>query len=256
MAQKKMAYSIVVMGALLVVATVGRAVFFQKSEPKRVASQSVPVFEGTGKGPQLVSKSIENGIELDGTPILDIYEEKSFPYYTFRFKDDFFDIYADNYTGEAEFILENGNRVRFIAEYDDEANPSMKIRVNEKQIYLPNTYIGEFFSYTFIFPNTTEFYAFDGGGHEGIPVHYYSDGRFLTNYNDVMQAVLKDEFSMDYVFPQFSIYVTPSYLKLIEERYCCDVLFNLDDPDRKNFRKFFIFNRANLDIIEKGKFAR
>ncbi len=151
--------------------------------------------------------------------------------------------------------MDNGNKIIFAVNYQDD-RPLLDIIVNNEKIRLPNAYVGDFFSYTFVFPNTEEFYAWDGGGHEGIATQYYYDGNFLINYRDVMTEVLGDEFKTDYLFPPFSLYVTDSYLKFIEERYCCDTTHDDQDPDRAAYKKFFIFNRENLEILEEGKFDR
>lgn len=205
------------------------------------------------KGYDTKFQSIEDGMKLETTTMLDIKGEKAFPYQTFTFKDEFWSIMAEKYTDKADFTLEDGNKVSFVVNYYDE-DAMVDILVNDE--YLFNAWINEFFSYTFIFPNTEEFYVFDGGGHEGISVPSYYDGKFLINYRDVMTEKLGDEFKTDPLFPPFSIYVTPTYLKFIEERYCCDITYDDKDADRAKFKKFFILNRENLELLEEGKFER
>lgn len=214
--------------------------------------------EEPAKGYDVISQSIEGMMEVETTTLLDVNGEPAYPYHTFTFSPEFHSIWAEEYTGTETFIFEDGNKVEFMVNYEYDY-PQLSVRVNDEYMTthdVPNGYVGEFFAYTFIFPNTEEFYAFDGGGHEGIATHHYFNGQYLTDYNEGMKAILGDEFKTDWYFPPFSIYVTDSYLKVIEERYCCDTTFDTEDEDRMKYKKFFLFDRENMEIIEEGKFER
>lgn len=97
---------------------------------------------------------------------------------------------------------------------------------------------------------------FDGGGHEGIPQYKYFDGTNLIDFNKILEEKLKEEFADDRHFPQFSLQFTKDYLRFEEENYCCDIFYDFDDTNRKKYRKVFILDRKNLDIIEERLLPR
>lgn len=92
----------------------------------------------------------------------------------------------------------------------------------------------------------------DSGGHEGYPSHYLFNGTSWSKFSpwDLVKMVFPDT-----IQPPFSVLVSQKYIKITEERYCCDQVYS-DTPDRKANRMVFVLDRISKKIVETSKIPR
>lgn len=102
----------------------------------------------------------------------------------------------------------------------------------------------------------TEIYVIDNTGFEAFPQHKYIHSGLSVNFNDVLTWKLQSAFLADGMFPPYALTVYPSYLKVEEQNYCCDIVYNSEVAGRKEYRKVFYLDRTTLNVIKEDKVAR
>lgn len=96
-------------------------------------------------------------------------------------------------------------------------------------------------------------YIDDSSGHETGIGNYHWDG---SKWNELKAwDWIKHDFPDDYT-PNFSLLVSEKYIKVIEENYCCDVIYDDNNPDRVQYRQIYTLDRETEEIIKKEKTPR
>lgn len=113
----------------------------------------------------------------------------------------------------------------------------------------------DWFRFSFVALGPDELYFEDDSGHEGIPNHYLVKGIRLINLSEMLHGLLADEFPHE-SWQQFGITFYPSYMRVEEENYCCDILYNSSDPERTANRKVFYIDRKTYQILKKETVPR
>ncbi len=101
-----------------------------------------------------------------------------------------------------------------------------------------------------------EVYVTDSTGFESVSQHKYFHSGLEMDFNNVLTWKLQPAFLADGMFPPYALTVYPSYLKVEEQNYCCDLVYRPEVPGRKEFRKVFYLDRATLNILKEDKVAR
>ena len=199
-------------------------------------------------------------LNISGLSVMPINEETPYVIQTVTFKDPLpFNYAAADFTEQVQDMALGGDlNVSFKISSSDLSQLGL-IFSNELANQKIPSYLTEnpaWFQYSFIVMSPDEFYVFDGGGHEGIPGYkYFSGGRWI-NLNTLLQEKLQDQFQEDYAFPQLAIHVSPSYLRVEEQNYCCDTLYDVHNDERVKYRKVFILDRETYEILQEDKVLR
>ncbi len=102
----------------------------------------------------------------------------------------------------------------------------------------------------------TEVYVTDDSGFESISQHKYFHSGLQMDLNNVLTWKLQSSFLADGMFPPYKLTIYPSYLKVEEQNYCCDIVYNPEIADRRDYRKVFYLDRTTLNILKEEKVAR
>lgn len=102
------------------------------------------------------------------------------------------------------------------------------------------------------FIDENNIYISDGGGFEGYPSHYFFNGEIWEKLN--LWLLINNDFPDD-LQPPFSISVSPEYLKITEENYCCDIVYT-NTEERENYRMVYTLNRFSKEIVNSFKINR
>ena len=109
--------------------------------------------------------------------------------------------------------------------------------------------------YLFYILSPTRFYTYERGDYVGLPQYRYFDGEKMIDFTELIVRKLGNEFAKDKRFPQFKLDFSDSFIRFEEIRYCCEALYEQNNPQRQNYRKVFILNRENLKIIKEENLA-
>lgn len=101
-----------------------------------------------------------------------------------------------------------------------------------------------------------EVYVTDNTGFESVSQHKYFHSGLEMDFNNVLTWKLQSAFLADGMFPPYALTVYPSYLKVEEQNYCCDLVYRPEVPGRKEFRKVFYLDRTTLNTLKEDKVAR
>lgn len=128
-------------------------------------------------------------------------------------------------------------------------------RGSEYQTYTFEDVNSLWFNFSFVALGTDEIYFKDSSGHEGIPQHYIAKGHNLINLGELIKGILIDKFPKER-FPQIGLTFYPSFIRVEEENYCCDTLYDTSNPEREKYRKVFFLDRKTFSVLKEDKMAR
>lgn len=104
--------------------------------------------------------------------------------------------------------------------------------------------------------SSTEVYVTDRHVFEGYVQHKYFHSGLQMDLNEVMTWKLQSAFLADGMFPPLELTVYPSYIKVEEQNYCCDTVYNPEVPGRDKYKKVFYLDRTTLNMLKEDKVAR
>jgi len=162
-------------------------------------------------------------------------------------------------SSSVEAVLESKHQEKILTGTDYEFDVYLEFYENNIKLNVPPHYFPSFvdanagwFGLNISYLDKNNIYISDSGGHEGYPSHYFFNGTSWAKFSpwDLVKNVLPDT-----IQPPFSILISQKYIKITEERYCCDQVYS-DTPDRKANRMVFVLERVSKKIIETSKIPR
>lgn len=156
-------------------------------------------------------------------------------------------------------VLKSRHQEKILTGTDYEFDVYLEFYENSTKLNVPPYYLPSFadanarwFGLNISYLDKNNIYISDSGGHEGYPSHYLFNGTSWSKFSpwDLVKNVFPDTLQ-----PPFSVLVSQKYIKITEERYCCDQTYS-DTPDRKANRMVFVLDRASKKIVETSKIAR
>jgi hypothetical protein len=88
---------------------------------------------------------------------------------------------------------------------------------------------------------------------EAFPAHYYFNGTQWKRFSpwEYVSSVFPDNTETP-----FSVEISDSVIKVTEENYCCDKLYNVNSPDRRNYRQVYYLDRQTMKVLKTDRIPR
>lgn len=156
-------------------------------------------------------------------------------------------------------VLRSRHQEKILTGTDYEFDVYLEFYENSTKLNVPPYYFPSFadanagwFGLNISYLDKNNIYISDSGGHEGYPSHYLFSETSWSKFSpwDLVKNVFPDT-----IQPPFSVLVSQKYIRITEERYCCDQVYN-DTPERKANRMVFILDRVSKKILETSRISR
>lgn len=155
-------------------------------------------------------------------------------------------------------VLRSRHQEKILRGTDYEFDVYLEFYENSTKLNVPPYYFPsfaadvQFFGLNISYLDKNNIYISDSGGHEGYPSHYLFSGTSWSKFSpwDLVKNVFPDT-----IHPPFSVLVSQKYIKITEERYCCDQVYS-NTPEREANRMVFILDRVSKKILETSRISR
>ena len=243
---KKIILPIIVTILIILAGYEGYVIYKQNNDIAKLQQENDSKQKINGDKKELISLPI---IEMDKEKPLPTDLIKSFPGDNFKKK--------LNNGLEVEIVItdkeKNEAELRF-SNYEITGD-AYSFRGSEYQTYIFEDVNSSWFNFSFVGLGTNELYFKDSSGHEGIPQHYIAKGTHLINLGELLKGLLADKF-LNEIFPQINLTFYPSFIRVEEENYCCDTLYDSNNSEREQYRKVFFVDRKTYNIFKEDKVPR
>lgn len=247
---KKTMLPIIIFILIILAGYEGYVIFKQKDDITKLQQKNIQSEEQNNKKEAIAQPILnQTSMEIDKEKPFPIDNIESFPGDNFKKK--------LNNGLEVEIVItdkeKNEAELRF-SNYEITGD-AYSFRGSEYQTYTFEDVNSSWFNFSFVGLSTNELYLKDSSGHEGIPQHYIAQGTQLINLGELLKGVLADKFPNER-FPQINLTFYPSSIRIEEENYCCDTLYDSSNPEREQYRKVFFVDRKTYNILKEEKVKR
>ncbi len=157
-------------------------------------------------------------------------------------------------------ILKAKENEKVLSEQDPKFDLYLEFYENNIKLNIPPYFFSSFadanlswFNLYISYLDKNNIYISNAGWHEAYQSHYFFDGKKWNKFSpwDLIKEVFPDN-----IQPPFSILISKNYIKIIEENYCCDTVYDYNNPKRKKFREIFIIDREKFNILKREQIER